>query len=80
MCDTSPQGIVAAMSHVRDLVGASYIALGSDFDGSVATRFDTSQLAVITQALLDANFSEREIAAIMGGNALRLFYQLLPRS
>mgnify|MGYP001550596802 CR=1 FL=1 len=80
VCDTSPQGIVAAMTHVRDLVGASYIALGSDFDGSVATRFDTSQLAVITQALLDANFSEEEIAAIMGGNALRLLYQLLPRS
>jgi microsomal dipeptidase-like Zn-dependent dipeptidase len=79
VCDTSPEGIVAAMTHVRDLVGVSYIALGSDFDGSVVTRFDTSQLSVLTQALLDAGFSEEDIAAIMGGNALRLFYQLLPR-
>ena len=80
VCDTSPEGIVAAMTHVRDLVGVSYIALGSDFDGSVVTRFDTSQLSVLTQALLDAGFSEEDIAAIMGGNALRLFYELLPRA
>ena len=80
ICDTTPAGIVAAMMHVRDLVGVSYLALGSDFDGAVLTRFDTSQLAVITQALMDADFSEEEIAAIMGGNAIRLFYQLLPRS
>jgi microsomal dipeptidase-like Zn-dependent dipeptidase len=79
VCDISPAGIVAAMQHVRDLVGVSYLALGSDFDGSVLTRFDTSQLAVITQALLEAEFSEQEIAAIMGGNAVRLFYETLPR-
>lgn len=79
VCNFSPQGIVAAMIHIRDLVGVSYIALGSDFDGGVLTRFDISQIAVITQALMEAEFSEDEIAAIMGGNAIKLFYQVLSR-
>jgi membrane dipeptidase len=72
VCDISPAGIVRAMAHVRALVGIDHVALGSDFDGSVTTRFDTSQLVQITQALLDAGFTETEIRAVMGGNALRV--------
>ncbi|WP_338242240.1 dipeptidase [Aurantiacibacter hainanensis] len=72
VCDTSPAAIVAAMRHVRDLVGVEHVALGSDFDGSVTTRFDTAQLAQVTQALLDDGWSEEEIRAAMGGNALRV--------
>jgi membrane dipeptidase len=78
VCDTTPQGIVAAMTHVRDLVGARYIGLGSDFDGGTTTRFDTSELVYITQALLDAGYSESEIRGIMGDNALRVLSQILP--
>ena len=78
VCDTSPQGIVAAMSHVRDLVGVQHLALGSDFDGAVVTRFDTSELALLTQELLKQGFTEAEIRAVMGGNALALFRQGLP--
>ena len=78
VCDTTPAGIVAAMNHVRDTIGVEYIALGSDFDGSVTTRFDTSELAVLTQALLDAGYSEQDIRAIMGGNVLRVLGQTLP--
>ncbi len=72
VCDTSPQAIVAAMAHVRDLVGIEHVALGSDFDGSVTTGFDTAQLVQVTQALMDAGFSDEEIRAVMGGNALRV--------
>lgn len=78
VCDITPAGIVAAMSHIRDLVGVEHIALGSDFDGGTQTAFDTSELAVITQELLDQGFSEADITLIMGGNAVRLFRQLLP--
>ena len=78
VCDSTPAGIVKAMSHVRDLVGIEHIALGSDFDGAVATRFDTSQLAVITQALLDAGYSQEDIRAVMGGNAIRVLRASLP--
>lgn len=72
ICDTDPRSIVRAMQHVRDLVGIQYVALGSDFDGATTTRFDTSGLAQITQALLDAKFTPDEIRAVMGGNALRV--------
>lgn len=72
VCDISPSGIVRAMAHVRDLVGIAHVALGSDFDGTVTTRFDTAQLVQITQAMMRAGFSESEIRAVMGGNALRV--------
>ena len=57
---------------VRNLVGIEYVALGSDFDGTVTTRFDTSHLVQITQAMMRAGFTESEIRAVMGGNALRV--------
>lgn len=71
VCDTSPKSIAAAIKHVRDLVGIEYVGLGSDFDGAVTTRFDTSGLAHVTQALMDAGLSNDEIRAVMGGNAIR---------
>lgn len=72
VCDTSPRSTASAMRHIRDLVGIEHVALGSDFDGSVTTRFDTSELSQMTQALMDEGFSEDEIRAAMGGNALRV--------
>ena len=72
VCDTSPRSVAKAMRHIRDLVGIEHVALGSDFDGSVTTRFDTSQLVQVTQALVDEGFTEDEIRAAMGGNALRV--------
>lgn len=72
MCDTDPQTVAKAAKHVRDLVGIEHVALGSDFDGAVTTRFDTSGVVHITQALMDAGFTEAEIRAVMGLNALRV--------
>lgn len=72
ICDTSPRAVARAMDHVRDLVGVQYIALGSDFDGATTTRFDTSLLEQVTQALLDEDFTDDEIRAVMGQNALRV--------
>lgn len=75
VCSTSPRAVAKAMKHIRDLVGIEHVALGSDYDGSVTVRFDTSQLVQVTQALLDEGFSEEAIRAIMGGNALRVLSQ-----
>ena len=72
MCDTDPKTVAKAVRHVRDLVGIEHVALGSDFDGAVTTRFDTSGIVQITQALMDAGFTETEIRAVMGLNALRV--------
>ena len=72
ICDTSPRAAARAMKHVRDLVGISHVALGSDYDGATTVRFDTSQLVQVTQALLDEGFTADEIRAVMGGNALRV--------
>lgn len=75
VCDISPKGIARAIRHVRDLVGIDHVGLGSDFDGSVTTAFDTAGLAQITQALIDAGFTEEDISKVMGGNVLRLLSQ-----
>ena len=72
ICDTAPASIAKAMKHVRDLVGIQHVALGSDYDGATTVRFDTSKLAQVTQALIDAGFSDDEIRAAMGGNAVRV--------
>ena len=60
------------MKHVRDLVGISHVALGSDYGGAPTVRVATSQLEQVTQALLDEGFTPDEIRAVMGGNALRV--------
>ena len=78
VCKPTPAATVKAIAHVRDLVGISHVALGSDFDGAVTTGFDTAHVAAITQALLDAGFDDGEVAAVMGGNALRLLRDSLP--
>lgn len=72
ICSTDPRAAARAMKHIRDLVGIEHVALGSDYDGSTTVRFDTSELAQVTQALMDEGFSEAEIRAAMGENALRV--------
>jgi membrane dipeptidase len=72
ICSTDPRAAAKAMKHVRDLVGIQHVALGSDYDGATTVRFDTSQLAQVTQALMDEGFTPNEIRAVMGENALRV--------
>ena len=76
-CGKTLADTIRAMRYVRDLVGIEHVALGSDFDGSAAF-IDATGLAKLTESMLHAGFSESEIAAVMGGNALRVFRQALP--
>jgi microsomal dipeptidase-like Zn-dependent dipeptidase len=65
--------IIASIKHVRDLVGIEYVALGSDYDGSVAVPFDITGFPLLVEGMMNAGFSEVEIKAVMGENAKRFF-------
>lgn len=78
VCDISPANIVKAMRFGIDLVGLEHISLGSDYDGSTEVQFDTSELAILTEEMLKAQFSEAEIRAVMGGNMKRFLLENLP--
>jgi microsomal dipeptidase-like Zn-dependent dipeptidase len=73
-----PASIVRTIRAAVELVGTNHVGLGSDFDGAVPTPFDATGIVQLTDALLDAGFAEAEIAAIMGGNAIRLLSTALP--
>ncbi|MDZ7827413.1 MAG: membrane dipeptidase [Gammaproteobacteria bacterium] len=70
-CDIAPEGIVRMMRYGRDTFGAAALSLGSDYDGATEVAFDTSELAVLTDRMLEAGFTEAEIRAVMGENTLR---------
>ena len=77
-CGEGVDAIASAIRYGVDRFGLEHIALGSDWDGSVTTPIDASQLPHLTQALLDAGFSEDEVKAVMGGNMARFLTQHLP--
>ncbi len=72
MCEVSTDAIVQSIRHVVNLVGVQHVAIGSDFNGSVTTPFDSSDLSLLTQTLLDNGFSQEEVRAIMGENLRRV--------
>ena len=78
VCDPSPVSIAKAIKYGVELVGADHVSLGSDYDGSVTTTFDTSEVVFITQALLDIGLKESQIRKVMGGNMLRFLQEQLP--
>ena len=75
----SPRGIAKAIIDAVTLMGPDAVALGSDYDGTVETSLDTSELAIITQELLNAGMSEELIRKVMGENARAFFTANLPQ-
>ncbi len=71
-CDDTPAGIVKTVRAAIQLMGADHVSLGSDYDGSVTTQFDTSELAALTHEMLAQGFSQNEIKKVMGENMLRV--------
>jgi microsomal dipeptidase-like Zn-dependent dipeptidase len=78
VCEISPASIASALHYGIKLVGAEHIALGSDFDGSVTTWLDTSELAAITHELLVQGVSEQDIRRAMGENMHEFLLRHLP--
>lgn len=60
--------------HALELVGPDHVGIGADWDGGggVDGLEDVSQLPRITQALMEAGYSEQDLEKIWGGNVLRL--------
>ncbi len=77
-CGTDARAIVKAIRYVSDQVGVEHVALGSDFDGAITAPFDTTGVVEITDAMLEAGYSEPEIRMIMGQNAVRFLEANLP--
>ncbi len=78
ICDVTPKGIVQAMRYAIDIMGVEHVALGSDYDGATAVMFDTSELAILTQTMLQEGFTEHEIRMVMGENVKRFMLENLP--
>jgi microsomal dipeptidase-like Zn-dependent dipeptidase len=68
------RSVVAAIG----LAGFEGVGLGSDFDGAVPVPFDATGMPLVTEALLAEGLSDADIAAVMGGNALRVLRAGLP--
>lgn len=78
VCGDSPGDVVAAMKYGLELVGEDHMSLGSDYDGSITTGFDTSELVALTDEMLKAGFTDTQISKIMGGNMLKFLTENLP--
>ena len=78
VCDVSPQGIVDSIRYAIELLGSDHVALGSDYDGTVVVPFDTSELAILTETMLQSGFSEGTIRKVMGENVEQFMLENLP--
>ncbi len=74
-----PRGTVAHVvdhiDHIVRVAGIDHVGLGSDFDGITVTPAglgDVSAFPAITEELVRRGYGEREIARVLGGNALRV--------
>ncbi|GAA6161052.1 membrane dipeptidase [Ruegeria sp. HU-ET01832] len=75
--DITPAGVAKMIKAAVDTVGEDHVSLGSDYDGSVETAFDTSELAALTSGLLSEGLTEAQIRKVMGENMVRVFRQQL---
>jgi len=72
-CDEiTPKGIAKMIVAAVQAVGEDHVSLGSDFDGSIETAFDASELPALTSELLSAGLTEPQIRKVMGENMLRV--------
>ena len=78
VCEASLAGIVRAILHAVRVAGIDHVGLGSDFDGTVETPFDTAGLPRLSAALLDSGLTRLEVAKVLGANFRRVLETNLP--
>jgi len=65
--------LIDHIDHIAKLVGADYVGIGSDFDGIILTPKeldDVTAYPLITKALVEKGYREKDILKILGGNFL----------
>jgi membrane dipeptidase len=72
--------LVAHFTHIVELVGVEHVGIGSDFDGvgdslPIGMK-DVSDYPNLIEALLAKGYPEEDIAAIMGGNLMRVWREV----
>jgi microsomal dipeptidase-like Zn-dependent dipeptidase len=77
-CGKDARAIAKAIRHAVTVAGIEHVGLGSDYDGGITAPFDASGMALLTEALLQEQFSEQEIRWLMGENVVRLLNVALP--
>ncbi len=73
--------IAKHVAHAVHLIGAQHVAIGSDWDGMIATPLDMPtclELPKLVQALLDEQLNEVEIQMVLGASFLRLLRAIRP--
>ncbi|ABC28775.1 Zn-dependent dipeptidase [Hahella chejuensis KCTC 2396] len=78
VCGRDAAAIARSIKYTVNLIGVDHVAMGSDFDGAVATPFDVTRLDALTEALQKAGLSERQIRKIMGENIRDFLLKNLP--
>ena len=81
--NTPIQTVVAHMKHVKDLVGAQYLALGSDYDGFIwlpSGMRDVTDQPKLTAAMLEGGFTRDEVKGILGENIVRVMKEIERRA
>ena len=75
--------VVAHVEHVREVAGAAHIGLGGDYDGVDALPDgleDVSCYPRLLEALAERGWGDDDLAALAGGNALRVLGEAERRS
>ena len=78
VCAPTIENIVKAIMHAVQVMGVQHVGLGSDFDGTTKTPWDTRGVIAITDALLKAGLSADDVSRVMGGNAFAYLMRTLP--
>lgn len=70
--------LIAHVNYLVKLVGVDHIGFGSDFDGGGGMRGcrNMAQMKNITRALMEAGYSDEDIAKMWGGNLLRVMREV----
>jgi membrane dipeptidase len=73
--------VINHLEHAVSIAGIDHVGLGSDYDGINCTPKgleDVTKIPYIAEKLLIRGWKEEEVKKIMGGNYLRVLYEVLP--